>query len=78
MKHFEPGADQRENAQQRIFAAAIWSSCNLSTMICAICQTPAEHFEEALVLDKYQVQYFRCPKCGDFERLSGTSLNGGK
>lgn len=33
-------------------------------MICAICQTSAEDFGEALVLDKYQVQYFRCAKCG--------------
>jgi hypothetical protein len=33
-------------------------------MICAICQTPSEYFGEALVLDKYQVHYFRCTKCG--------------
>ena len=33
-------------------------------MICGICQTESAHFGQALVLDKYQVQYFRCPKCG--------------
>jgi hypothetical protein len=33
-------------------------------MICAICQTESAHFGQALVLEKYQVQYFRCPKCG--------------
>ena len=33
-------------------------------MICEVCQTPLEHFGEALVLDKYRVHYFRCSKCG--------------
>jgi uncharacterized C2H2 Zn-finger protein len=33
-------------------------------MICGICQTESAHFGQALVLDKYQVEYFRCPKCG--------------
>jgi len=33
-------------------------------MICGICQTESAHFGEARILDKYQVQYFRCPECG--------------
>ena len=33
-------------------------------MRCKICQTESVHFGQALLLDKYQVQYFRCPKCG--------------
>lgn len=33
-------------------------------MNCGICQTESAHFGQALVLEKYQVQYFRCPKCG--------------
>ena len=33
-------------------------------MLCKICQTESSHFGHALVLEKYQVDYFRCPKCG--------------
>ena len=33
-------------------------------MTCGICQTESAHFGEAILLEKYQVQYFRCPKCG--------------
>ena len=33
-------------------------------MHCKICHTESPHFGHALVLDKYQVDYFRCPKCG--------------
>lgn len=31
---------------------------------CKICTTPCELFDEAKVLHKYSVQYFRCPTCG--------------
>ena len=33
-------------------------------MTCGICQTESARFGEAILLDKYRVQYFRCPKCG--------------
>jgi hypothetical protein len=33
-------------------------------MICGICKTESMRFGQALILDKYQVQYFRCSKCG--------------
>jgi Methyltransferase domain len=33
-------------------------------MFCSICNTPSEDFGEALVLDKYQILYYRCPRCG--------------
>jgi hypothetical protein len=33
-------------------------------MFCSICNTPSEDFGEALLLDKYQILYYRCPKCG--------------
>lgn len=33
-------------------------------MICGICKTESAKFGQALLLDKYHVQYFRCPKCG--------------
>jgi len=39
-----------------------WSVADF--MICGICQTESAHFGEARILDKYQVQYFRCPECG--------------
>lgn len=32
-------------------------------MNCRICQTPSAEFGEARVLDRHQVQYYRCPKC---------------
>lgn len=33
-------------------------------MLCKICQTESANFGKALVLDKYQVEYFRCQECG--------------
>ncbi|MGC1781921.1 MAG: class I SAM-dependent methyltransferase [Acidobacteriaceae bacterium] len=33
-------------------------------MICGICKSESENFGQALLLEKYQVQYFRCPRCG--------------
>ena len=33
-------------------------------MICSICQTESKHFGQALLLEKFQVQYFACPRCG--------------
>jgi hypothetical protein len=33
-------------------------------MNCGVCQAPSEHFGEACLLEKYQVQYFRCAQCG--------------
>ena len=39
--------------------------CNRKNMLCKICQTESSHFGQALLLEKYQVQYYiRCPKCG--------------
>jgi Methyltransferase domain len=33
-------------------------------MDCGICKSSSANFGEALVLNKYQVRYWRCPKCG--------------
>ena len=33
-------------------------------MICLICKTPSDRFGQALILNKHQVLYGRCPKCG--------------
>jgi Methyltransferase domain len=36
----------------------------VGNMTCAICGTASLHFGEAQILSKYQVIYYRCPKCG--------------
>jgi glycosyltransferase involved in cell wall biosynthesis len=33
-------------------------------MKCKICETESKHFESALVLNKYKVNYFQCVNCG--------------
>lgn len=33
-------------------------------MLCAICSTAPADFGQANILNKYQVAYYRCPKCG--------------
>ena len=37
---------------------------HIEFMTCGICQTESARFGEAILLDKYRVQYFHCPKCG--------------
>jgi Methyltransferase domain len=32
--------------------------------MCKICDLPSSHFDTAMVLGKYQVNYFLCPECG--------------
>lgn len=33
-------------------------------MICKICSTNSEPFSRAEILNKYSIQYFKCPECG--------------
>jgi len=33
-------------------------------MICKICTSDAEAFSKAEILNKYSIQYFKCPECG--------------
>lgn len=33
-------------------------------MICKICSSDSEPFSEAEILNKYKIQYFKCPECG--------------
>jgi len=33
-------------------------------MICKICSSKTEAFSRAEILNKYDIQYFKCPECG--------------